>query len=613
VKENTLATVVAELDKTLTLVVPDGYGTMSVRVVVLKKAEGPLPPGEADVPADLGEDEALPTKDKKPTDNYLEDPKRGKECCVFLINGQRQDAWDNTFLVRDLGLKYLRNRTLLVVDLDGLKPEALFELMSGDRQGFCQGTVYHAVWARLVATLKKQPDLERLEADAERETAELRAGDEAVKQALDQLIEEHHSLADRAQPGGGQPGADGGRGPGFGTVQPNYVVVGPQAEGDPASGPYLVVAPSSNTIRLHPGEPVTLTVGLTPKEAWKDLGPVHVEVTPPIDGLRVRPERTEASVTVGLCFDEPEDWEDDHYPVEAVLRVTATVQGHDEPRLLERRIVVTKKGGGGGKRKPVVLCDEPTFLRVTSRQPVPLTPGGADTHVRLRWNGKDELADGSPSPWAFAARCLTRPDFPTMTFSKPSDGRFELLVQTPAGLTPGQVLKFEAEAAGPGGRKLKTTFTAQAALPPDPRKVKKDAPEPSSQRRPSYRLAFIKQEQWNQQCWDAERWTADDAACFRDPSETQPLILIINEDMDLLTRWQDAMRAKKLEPSTIKDRVTRYTSHVAFHLYQMYLNAHAAQEAQALDAAVAEPTPEQMRGEVNRVAATLIKVMQVRV
>jgi hypothetical protein len=198
VKEKTMANVVAELDKTLTSAVSDDYGTMSVRVVVLKKAQDAAPDGEAEVPSDLGQDEVLPTKEKKPTDNYLEDPKRGKECCVFLINGQRQDAWDNTFIVRDLGLKYLRNRTMIVVDLDGLKQEALFELMSGDRQGFCQGTVYHAVWTRLVATLKKDPDLERLEADAERETAELRTGDEAVKQALDQLIEEHHSHADRA-------------------------------------------------------------------------------------------------------------------------------------------------------------------------------------------------------------------------------------------------------------------------------------------------------------------------------------------------------------------------------------------------------------------------------
>jgi len=32
----------------------------------------------------------------------------GKECIVFLVNGQRQEAWDNTFIQRELGFKYLR-------------------------------------------------------------------------------------------------------------------------------------------------------------------------------------------------------------------------------------------------------------------------------------------------------------------------------------------------------------------------------------------------------------------------------------------------------------------------------------------------------------------------
>src|SRR5262245_35540174 len=152
-----MAGVVAELDKTLESAVPDGYGTMSVRVVVLKKGQNATPDVEAEVPADLGQDEVLPTKDKKPVDNYLEDPKRGKECCVFLINGQRQDAWDNTFIVRDLGLKYLRHRMLIVVDLDGLKDEAIAEIMQGNRQSFYPGNVYAAISKRLIATLKKDP------------------------------------------------------------------------------------------------------------------------------------------------------------------------------------------------------------------------------------------------------------------------------------------------------------------------------------------------------------------------------------------------------------------------------------------------------------------------
>jgi hypothetical protein len=398
-------------------------------------------------------------------------------------------------------------------------------------------------------------------------------------------------------------------------VHPNYIVVEPQAAGEPASGPYLVVTPSSNTVRLHPTEEVTLTVGIVPKESWKDVGPVHVEVVPAVTGLQVQAERTDTSVKVGLRFDEPEDWEEDQYPIEAVLRITTTVQGHDEPRVLERRVVISKKAGNGNgkKRKPVVLRDDPTFLRVTSRQPVALTPKGADTHVRLRWDGKDELTIVSPPPWSFAARCLSKPDFPALTFSKPSEGRFELLIQAPATLAPGEELKFEVEAAGPNGRRLKTTFTAQAVLPSDPRKVKKDAPDPSSQRKPPYKLVYIKQKEWDKQCWEEERWTAADAACFREPTESLPLILIINEDMGLLTQWQEEMRARKLEPSTIKDRVTRYTSHVAFHLYRMYLNLRATQEVQKLDSSVTPPSPEQMQGEINRVAATLIKVMQVRI
>jgi hypothetical protein len=81
--------------------------------------------------------------------------------------------------------------------------------------------------------------------------------------------------------------------------------------------------------------------------------------------------------------------------------------------------------------------------------------------------------------------------------------------------------------------------------------------------------------------------------------------------MDLLTEYQDTLKAKKLEPSTVKERVTRYTSHVAFHLYQMYLNYREQQDVQSKDPTVQLLTQEQMRGEINRVAATLIKVMQV--
>ncbi len=612
-----MASIFAELDKTFASAVSDGYGTMSIRVVVLKKIQDDsAADSEADVPADLDPDEVLETKRKRktPVDSYLEDGQRGKECCVFLISGQRQDAWDNTFIVRELDKKYLRNRTLIVIDLDGLKPEAIADLMCGDRQGFKQGKVYHAIWARLAATLKKDPDLERLEADAQREISELRAGDEAVKEALDQLIEEHNAHAERVRSGSGQPGAGDAPGTGFGLDRPTYVVVEPQAAGTAANGPYLIATPAVKVIRLHAAEPVTLTVNTIPQLAWKGVGQVHVEVAPTIDGLQVKPERNDAGLKVSLCFDEPEDWEDDQYPIETMLRVTAIVQGHDEPRLLERRIVITKRKPPQPRPKPV-LHDDPTILRVTSRQPVLLMPGGADTHVRLRWDGQDELLLGAPPLWTFMARCITQPDFPPLTFSRPSGGRFELLIQVPATLTGGQQLTFEVEAVGPADKTLKASFTAQVVSPPDPRKVKKIVPEPASQRKPPYKLNYIKQPEWSKvQFWDDKSWwTPEDAGCFLEPTESMPVVLIINEDMGLLTEWQESMRKRKYEPTTIKRQVTRYTSHVAFHLYQMYLNLRAVQEAQKQDqdSAFPVPTPEQMRGEINRVAATLIKVMQV--
>lgn len=201
-------TTVAQLDKSLGTTLNEGYGTITIRVVVLEKtmaaAAGPKVGDEA--PADSLPDEALPDTDKRPISTFLEEPKRGRQCCVFLINGQRQHAWDNQFVVRDLELKYLRNRMIVVVDCDGLKPEAIAHLMQGSRFQFFEGAVYSALESRVVATLKGDPDLRRLEEEAEEEISSLQAGDEAVKAALDQLIEAHHDAASHAAYGKTQGG-----------------------------------------------------------------------------------------------------------------------------------------------------------------------------------------------------------------------------------------------------------------------------------------------------------------------------------------------------------------------------------------------------------------------
>ena len=228
------------LDKSFNAAVSESYGTIEIRVVVLQKRPQQLQP-EPEVPLDAEEGEIfLADTGKSPLAGYLEDPKRGKECIVFLVNGQRQEAWDNTFIQRELGFKYLRNRTMIIVTLDGLKPEALADIMQGSREPFYPGVVYGAIVGRLTATLRKDPDLEELEAEAERQISELRSGDAAVKNALDQLIEDHHAQGDHFYDGIGDTGAATISGASFGKTTSQSVIVEPSVvSGAPTEGPYL--------------------------------------------------------------------------------------------------------------------------------------------------------------------------------------------------------------------------------------------------------------------------------------------------------------------------------------------------------------------------------------
>jgi len=200
-----------------------------------------------------------------------------------------------------------------------------------------------------------------------------------------------------------------------------------------------------------------------------------------------------------------------------------------------------------------------------------------------------------------------------MTFSKPRNGRFDLLMRPPTNLATGAELEIEVAAQGPNERILTTTFRAKVVPLPEPRKTKKSVPEPSSQRRPPYHLYYVTEAEWQDKpCWNDQPWTTEDAGSFREPTDTMPLVLIINEDMGLLRLYRESLKARKLEPASVKERVTRYTSHIAFHLYQMYLNLRTAQEKQRqVEPDSPLPDPEQWKGEINRVGATLIKVMQV--
>ena len=364
---------VAQLDKSVGAALTEGYGSIAIRVVVLAKgmASARAPESIDNAPADVAPDEVLPDDDKLPTASFLEDPKRGRQCCVFLINGQRQHAWDNQFVVRDLDMKYLRNRMIVVVDCDGLKPNAIAHLMQGSRHQFFEGTVYSALEVRVIATLKGDPDLRRLEEEAEDEISSLEAGDEAVKAALDQLIEAHHDAAIHPTHGHNEGGeanrADGASGS---LVQTQDVVVaGDSSVGLPASDPTLNMRPDVATIRLKPNDARRYLIHPTPDELWKALESLALTFDPPVKELQVTRTAQLTGEEVTLQFAEPEDLIEDEYPIETVMRATATFKGQPEPRVLERRVVINPSK----ERKPrptPPLKDDPTFIKVTSRQPI---------------------------------------------------------------------------------------------------------------------------------------------------------------------------------------------------------------------------------------------------
>lgn len=601
---------IAQLDKSVDTSLSEGYGSITIRVVVLEKgmAAAPSPSAADETPADALPDETLPDTDRRPTASFLEEPKRGRQCCVFLINGQRQHAWDNQFVVRDLELKYLRNRMIVVVDCDGLKPEAIAQLMQGSRHQFFEGTVYFALESRVVATLKGDPDLRRLEEEAEDEVSNLQAGDEAVKAALDQLIEAHHEAASHPSHGHSE-GGEATRAEGASGMLPqgqDVVVEADSSEGEAASEPTINLRPDVATIRLKPNDARRYVVSARPESAFKSLESMSLTVDPPIKEMQVTRTSQAASEEITLQFVEPEEFDEDEYPIEATLRLTALFKGQPEYRLLERRIVVTPKKERTPRPAPS-LADDPTVLKVTSRQPIKILTGGPDVHVKFRWNGKDELTQGDPPAWAFRVSCESPSVEPQTFLTRPVGGRFELLVQAASGLKAGEQLKFDVEAVGPG-KTLATAFLADVVDPPGPRKIATKLPG-GGQRRPPYDLRYVTKAAWNDgTCW-GDNWNGERPGAFDEPSPKSPLTIFINQDMDLLTAYRDQMTTKKLAETTIHQRINKYTAHVAFHLYQMYQrNKQVKSEASS---GIDPLNEDQMRDEILRVARTMIKLMEV--
>lgn len=600
------------IDKQYAPALEQDLGTIGIRVVVFSKKQGGSTQSDDEQPIDLESDEDFTTNDSE-VNSYLELPKRGKLCCVFLINGQRHDALDNSFVVNELKMKYLRKRMIIAIDLDGLSQRATAEIMQGSRSGFYRGQVYQKICDRLAATLKNDPELLALEDEAEEELAQLQAGDAAVQEALDQLIEQHFDFGDHSTEGGVESGGKMGHFFGPDGKPVNVDVVTVIEDGVPATEPILVSDQPAPNLRLLPNIKSTLKIAVSPEHDWNRVTNIGAFLEPAVSGLTCVFTKDTNTAEVELHFQEPPDFEDDQYPIEATLRVMATLNGLPDPRLLQKTIIVRPRKPRT-PRPPRVLNDVPTFLKVVSRQPVRLIAGGPDSHVKLLWDGKDDLAFDPDPIWSFTATCNSHPNFPPITFTKPSSGRFEALVHTGAEFLIGTKLEFEVKAHGPDGQTLGTTFHGEVAAPPEPKKVTTQLPV-RGQRRPPYKVVYIHESEFQMATrWGDETWDANQAAAFIEPNDTAPLTLCINQDFGLLRKYTDGLLAKKADEQRTEEKKTKYISHVAYHLYQMYLakdELRKKNQASHGELDFREPQDEEMQNEINRVASTIIRLMEV--
>lgn len=593
------------------------YGTISIRIVVLRpkpKVEEIRLPEVAETSADEG---LVLESGTSPLAGYMEKSAHGNKCVVFLVNGQRHDAWDNTFISRELGFKYLRTRTIIIVDLDGLSPEASSEVIQGSRQGLYEGRVFAAISDRMIATLKKDPDLTRLQTEAEQEISALQTGDEVVRQKLDELIDAHHAAGTHVNSGNVEGGISRGvDAVSFGKENKQQVVIeADPATGEPATLPVLVAMPQSETLRMRPSEERTLTIKTFPETAWATLENIDVAFSPKLEELSVSTLQNRDEANITFSFIEPTDFDEDEYPLTTTVRVSAKFKGQQDLRLLEREIVISRPRKARSPEPQPVLKSVPTFLRVVSRQPVKLISGGPSTHVRLKWDGEDTLAVGPNPQWSFSARCVTLGTFPLISFSQPASGRFELLLDTPNGLLAGQTLQFEIQAAGSNGMSLKASFSgdvAEIVAPLEPRRVAMKTPEPTAQRRPPYDLKYVDESKWDTPtCWGETTWSKSEVGAFSEPTDSSPLVLIINSDAEGVKSFRESLIRRNLDESTVRERVTRYTAHVAFHLYQLYGFKRRQMDAQADNENIHIPGDDELREEIQRVATTLIRLMEI--
>ena len=213
------------------------------------------------------------------------------------------------------------------------------------------------------------------------------------------------------------------------------------------------------------------------------------------------------------------------------------------------------------------------------------------------------------------ARCLT-PGVtnPDVNFSLPANGRFTLLISPRPEFTVGQELEFEVCAFGPNADRLCLTFQALVTEPverpaKEPQRIDSDIPS-GSVRRPPYRLIYINRDDYDSDtCWGNVTWTDEDPGCFQEPTERAPLTLIINQDMEALRYYRQYITKTYME-SEVTRRMNKYTSHIAFHLYQMFTESKHKPGSEANEGPIID-IDQVSRQEIHRVAMTLLKLMEV--
>jgi hypothetical protein len=540
---------------------------------------------------------------------------------VFLINGQRNHSFDTTFVSNELEFKYIRNRTMIMVDLDGLKQEAIADIVNGSRNGLYEGEVYAAIRERVIATLKRDPDLRKEEARAEQAIEEATSGDEAVQKKLDELIEEHHSSGDHGIEGTDDPAEPGDvEGALFGKKLVKQQVVvggakGPKAEGPSlvTEGPILIMEPNVATLRLRPGVQRTVVVRSSPASEWANK--TDVRIGPLADPALQTSLVVESDCgRVKLTYIAPDGFDEDEYPVKAHLNVFARFKGYEETRVLERDVIVVSpppEVTDKPPRQPPVLTNDPKDLRVTSRQPVKLILGGPSTHVRLKWDGEDSLLLGSPPRWSITGRCTSMPNYPPITLGIIGGGKLELLMDTPASIAAKTALEFDVEAIGPSGRVLTTKFKGEVVQEENekgdlPRMRKGLAPR-LVQRKPNYRIIFVERKKYGLLPYWVGEWTDGEAGCFIEPKDDAPLTLCLNLDYAPFQEYRAALQERKLDAKVIASRQADYKSLLLFHLYQMYKAKKQRTTEHGKDEAVRIPEDSDLREESNRVALTIVR------